>query len=181
MGKAFLHYPKGIVVSCQAFMNHLKEKNGFTLIEVMAVIIILGVLGAIVIPKLTSSTTNARRKADIATAHEVKAALDRYQMEKGTYPKNTELTASEGTVTSSSLIPKYISKLDKSTTQQIVAEGNKGFGVVNIVADATDPTKFTIPDTKTNTIMIYLFGDGLGAEVRVYDEGLKDFLWTSAN
>lgn len=162
-------------------MNNIKREKGFTLIEIMAVIIIIGVLGAVVIPKLTSSTANARRKADIATAHQVKAALDRYQLETGTYPKNTELTGSAGTVTSAKLIPKYISKLDKSTTQQIVPEGNKGFGVEYIVADATDPTKFVIPDTKTNTIMIYLFGDGLAAEVRAYDEGLINVLWTSAN
>lgn len=161
-------------------MNYIKREDGFTLIEVMAVIVIIGVLGAVVIPKLTSSTANARRKADIATAHQVKAALDRYQLETGTYPKNTELTVSQGTVTSSKLIPKYISKLDKSTTQQIVPEGNKGFGVVNIMADSTDPTKFVIPDTKINTIMIYLFGDGLAAEVRAYDEGLN-VLWTSAD
>jgi general secretion pathway protein G len=162
-------------------MNYIKRVNGFTLIEVLAVIIIIGVLGAVVIPKLTSSTANARRKADVATAHEVKSALDRYQLETGAYPKNADLTVTAGTVTSPNLIPKYISKLDKSTTQQIVPEGNKGFGVVNIVADATDPTKIVIPDTKTNTIMIYLFGDGLAAEVRAYDEGLANVLWTSAN
>lgn len=161
-------------------MNNIKRENGFTLIEILAVIVIIGVLGAVVIPKLTSSTANARRKADIATAHQVKAALDRYHLETGTYPKNSELTASAGTVTSSKLIPKFISKLDKTTTQQIVPEGKEGFGVVTIVADSTDPTKFVIPDTKTNTIMIYLFGDGLGAEVRAYDEGLK-VLWTSAD
>jgi len=162
-------------------VNYIKREDGFTLIEVLAVIIIIGVLSAVVIPKLASSVANARRKADIATAHEVKAALDRYQLESGTYPKDADLTVTDGTVTCPDLIPKYISKLDKSTTQQIVPEGNKGFGVVNIVADATDPTKFVIPDTKTNTIMIYLFGNGLAAEVRAYDEGLDDVLWTSAN
>jgi len=160
-------------------MNYIKRENGFTLIEVLAVIIIIGVLGAIVIPKLASSTANARRKADVATAHQVKSALDRYQLETGAYPKDADLTVTAGTVTSSNLIPKYISKLDKSTTQQIVPEGNKGFGVAKIAADATDP--IIIPDTKTNTIMIYLFGNGLAAEVRAYDEGLANVLWTSAN
>lgn len=146
-------------------------------------VIIIGILAAIVIPKLTSSTGVARQKADVATAHEVKAALDRYQLDYEAYPKTAELTVTDGAVVSPKLIPKYISKLDKSTTQQIVPEGNKGFGLVKIVADATDPTKYIIPDTKpvTNTIMIYLSGDGLAAEVRAYDEGLDDVLWSSAN
>lgn len=164
-------------------MNYIKRENGFTLIEVMVVVIIIGILAAIVIPKLTSSTGAARRKADVATAHQVKVALDRYQLDYEAYPKTAELTVNDGAVVSSKLIPKYISKLDKSTTQQFVPEGNKGFGVVKIVADATDPTKFIIPDTKpvSNIVMIYLSGDGLAAEVRVYDEGLDDVLWSSAN
>lgn len=164
-------------------MNYIKRENGFTLIEVMAVIIIIGVLAAILIPKLTSSTVNARRKADVATAHEVKAALDRYQVENGAYPKTGDLTVTDGKVVSSTLIPKYISKLDKSTTQQIVPEDKKGFGLASLTADVTDKTQFSIPDTKpvANTIMIYLSGDGLAAEVRAYDEGLDDVLWTSAN
>ena len=165
-------------------MNYIKRENGFTLIEVLAVIIIIGVLSAIVIPKLTSSTANARRKADVAIAHEVKAALDRYQLETGAYPKDTELTVNEaGVVVNSKLIPKYISRLDKSTTQQIVPEENKGFGLASLEVDATDSTQFSIPNPATvaNTIMIYLSGDGLAAEVRAYDEGLDDVLWTSSN
>lgn len=162
-------------------MNSGKQESGFTLIEVLTVVIIIGILAAIAIPKFASSTVNARRKADVVTAHQLKTALDRYQLEMGTYPKDTELTVAAGSVISPNLIPKFMSKLDKSCTQQIVPEGSKGFGVVNIVEDATDPTKFTIPDTKTNTIMIYLFGNGLDAEVRAYDEGLSNVLWTSAN
>jgi len=162
-------------------MNPGKQESGFTLIEVLTVVIIIGILASIGIPKFASTTANARQKADIATAHQVKTALDRYQLEMGTYPKDTELTVTAGSVISPNLIPKFVSKLDKSTTQQIVPDGNKGFGVVKIVADAIDPTKFTIPDTKTNTIMIYLFANGLDAEVRAYDEGLTNVLWTSAN
>lgn len=164
-------------------MNYIKRENGFTLIEVMVVVIIIGILAAIIIPKLTSSTGLARRKADVATAHEVKAALDRYQLDNEAYPKTAELTVSDGAVVSPKLIPKYISKLDKSTTQQIVPEGNKGFGLASLVVNPTDSTQYSIPNSTTvaNTIMIYLSGNGLAAEVRVYDEGLDDVLWSSAN
>ncbi len=162
-------------------MNYLKRDKGFTLIEVLAVIIIIAGLAAIAIPKLASSTANARQKADVATAHQVKAALDRYQVENGMYPKSTDLSASGGTVTSTKLIPKYISKLDKTTTQQI-AEGKEGFGVKSLLDDGTDETLFVIEDDEpTNIVMIYLFGNGLGAEVRAYNAALDEVLWTSAN
>jgi len=160
-------------------MNYLKQDKGFTLIEVLAVIIIIAGLAAIAIPKLVSSTANARQKADVATAHQVKAALDRYQVENGIYPKN--LTAKDGEVTASGFIPKYISKLDIETTQQI-SEGKAGFGVASLTADET---LFIIPDDETapptKIIMIYLESNGLAAEVRAYDADLSNVLWTSAN
>ena len=165
-------------------MNYIKRDKGFTLIEVLAVIIIISVLTAISILKFSSSTVSARQKADVATAHQVKAALDRYQVENGAYPKNTEFTAASGTVTSAKLIPKYISKLEKTTTQQVVV-GKEGFGVASLTADETDETLLVIPDIETvpptNIIMIYLTSNGLAAEVRAYDETLENVLWTSAN
>ncbi|WP_407308269.1 type II secretion system protein [Desulfosporosinus sp. SB140] len=167
-------------------MNKLKNADGFTLLEVMAVVIIMGIIVAIIIPKLTLSTANARRKADVATAHQIKAAFDRYQVENGIYPKKTEVTIKEtGEVDSVKLIPKYIGKLDRSTTQQVVADENKGFGIAELKADAADSSLYLIPEPKAgdtiHSVMIYLTNDGLAAEVRTYDDDLKNVLWTSAN
>lgn len=167
-------------------MNYIKREHGFTLVEVLAVIIIIGVLGAVAIPKLVSSTINARQKADVATAHQVKAALDRYQLENGAYPiEGTDFKIADGEVIGVGFIPKYISKLDASTTQQAVPENNKGFGIASLVVNPTDSTQYIIPDLGegeiTNIIMIYLNSNGLAAEVQAYDEKLVDVLWTSAN
>lgn len=146
-------------------------------------IAIIGILASIAIPRYTSSTTAARQKADIAIAHEVKAALDRYQLDYEAYPKTSELTVSNGMVICAKLIPKYIGKLDKSITHQIIPDANKGFGLATLSVNAADPESYIIPDTGpvSNIIMIYLSGDGLAAEVRVYNEGLADVLWSSAN
>lgn len=166
-------------------MKKIKRDQGFTLIEVLAVVIIIGVLAAIVIPKLGSSTFNARRKADVATAHQVKAALDRYQVENGNYPKMADLAVNEaGEVVCAGLIPKYMSKLDKTTIQQNAGAANKGFGIGTLTANS-DRTEFSIPvpgaDDLKKTIMIYLDTDGLAAEVLVYNEKSNEILWTSAN
>lgn len=151
-----------------------RQDEGFTLVEVMAVMIIVAVLAAIAIPKLTSSSETARRNADIATGHEVKSALDRYQVENGIYLKYSELGSVEGALTSVNFIPKYISKLDKLTTQQKVEEGQKGFGTAVLPAAGV-----AYPEA-SRLVMLFLTNDGSAAEVRVYGKDLKEVLWTSS-
>lgn len=148
--------------------------RGFTLVEVMAVMIIVAVLAAIAIPKLTSSSDTARKNADIATGHEVKSALDRYQVENGLYPKFSDIVASEGALANADFIPKYVSKLDKSTTQQKAGDTVKGFAKEHL------PTTGSTYPAATRLIMLFLTDDGSAAEVRVYRENLTDVLWTSA-
>lgn len=155
------------------------KRNGFTLVEVLMVVVIISVMAAITIPKISSSSDRARRNADIATAHQVKAALDRYQAENGIYPKpsTAEFSATSGTITAANFIPKYVAKLDTATTQQKTDDANKGFGVETLSADGLIPAS----PTPTNLIMIYLSTDGSGAEVRAYDSKLAEKLWTSSN
>lgn len=163
-------------------MNYRKTDKGFTLIEVLAVIIIIAGLAAIAIPKLIASTANARQKADVATAHQVKAALDRYQVEKGKYP--LDLKTEDGKVICAGFIPQYISKLDKTTTQQI-AEGKEGFGLAGLDASEGDGAGYVIPKDEDTSpprlIMIYMSEDGRAAEVRAYNQQLDKILWTSAD
>lgn len=153
-------------------MNAVKREQGFTLVEVMMVVVILVVLAAVATPKYTASGNSARQNVDIATAHEVMTALDRYQVETGLYPKMSEMTAAAGAITASKFIPAYISKLDSNTTQQRAEESKRGFGIAEL-----SPTGLASPPT--NLIMLYITTNGSGAEVRVYDENLTTVLWSS--
>lgn len=67
-----------------------KYKAGFTLIEIMIVVIILAILAAAVIPRLTGRTQQAkesRAKADIET---LSLALDLYSIDNGFFPSTTQ-------------------------------------------------------------------------------------------
>jgi general secretion pathway protein G len=63
-----------------------KGQEGFTLIEIMVVILILGLLATIVVQNLRGATDRAKRTKAIADIAELKTALDRYYMDNGNYP-----------------------------------------------------------------------------------------------
>jgi len=147
------------------------NKKGFTLLEIMLVVVILSVLAAIAVPRLTASSESAREKADITTGSEIKSALDRYQIENGSYPKPDELRAANGEVTGPVFIPEYIKKLNSSVTQQNAVQEKRGFGIVEIEQ---------INDSNPqHLIMIYLSTDGSAAEVKVFNKNFSEVLWSS--
>ena len=63
-----------------------RRVSGFTLIEVMVVVVILGILAAIIVPKIMSRPEQARIvkvKQDITA---IQSALDLYKLDNGIYP-----------------------------------------------------------------------------------------------
>ncbi len=67
-----------------------RAEQGFTLIEIMVVILILGLLATLVVQNLRGATDKAKRvkaQADIAS---FKTALDRYYMDNGLYPTSDQ-------------------------------------------------------------------------------------------
>lgn len=63
-----------------------RRTSGFTLIEVMVVVVILGILAAIIVPKIMSRPEQARIvkvKQDILA---IQSALDLYKLDNGSYP-----------------------------------------------------------------------------------------------
>ena len=66
-------------------MNN-KNNRGFTLIELMMVVIIIGILAAIVVPRFTGQVEKARMAATKTAIRNIGMALDRYEMENGAFP-----------------------------------------------------------------------------------------------
>lgn len=66
------------------------HQSGFTLLEIMVVVIILGVLAATIIPQFMGSTTEAKVSAAKAHVAELEAAVERYYIHMDRYPTQEE-------------------------------------------------------------------------------------------
>lgn len=63
-------------------MKKLNNKNGFTLIELIMVMIILGILAAVAIPRYMDTIVNAEIASEDAVITNIEAALENYAIHK---------------------------------------------------------------------------------------------------
>jgi type IV pilus assembly protein PilA len=60
-----------------------KSSKGFTLVEIMIVVVIIGLLAAMAIPAFQKVRTNSQDKAVLNNARQLSAAADQYYLENG--------------------------------------------------------------------------------------------------
>ncbi len=66
-----------------------KKQNGFTLIEIMVVVVILGILAAVVVPQIMDRPDTARITKARLDIQSLEGALNQYRLDNFVYP-NTE-------------------------------------------------------------------------------------------
>ena len=64
-----------------------QARQGFTLVELLLVLVILGTLAAIVLPRFTNRTKQAQIAATQTQIATFKTALDAFEVDNGYYPK----------------------------------------------------------------------------------------------
>lgn len=123
----------------------VKGAAGFTLVEIMIVVIILGILAALVIPKFTNASMMAQTSATKDTLRGTRLALERYKMDHNdNYPAIGDLW---GALTG---------KTDRD-------------GTLNAGGDYGPYLKTTPENPYTNSTTVVAFGAGTATDGWEYD------------
>ncbi len=67
-------------------MNRFKDRRGFTLLELLVVLVILSLLAALVVPKIFGTVDESKIKTAKIQLKEIKRALEMYRLDNGSYP-----------------------------------------------------------------------------------------------
>ena len=67
--------------------NKKNRRFGFSLLELLAVVTILGIIAVVVIPRISVSSGEAKKNADQQNRSEINSAVERWYFNTGTWPK----------------------------------------------------------------------------------------------
>ncbi len=112
----------------------MKHNQGFTLIEIMVVVVILGILAAVVVPQVMDRPDTARLVKADSDIKAIESALDLYKLDNFKYP-----TTEEGLEI---LVPKYLKSMQQDPWGQpyyYLSPGDKG--VIDIYTHGADGQK----------------------------------------
>ena len=76
--------------------GHLRAQEGFTLLELLVVMTIIGILAAIAVPALKDSPQRAREAALREDLFTIRSVIDQYHGDKGVFPPDLQTLVSSG-------------------------------------------------------------------------------------
>ncbi len=117
------------------------KRKGFTLIEVLIVVVIMAVLAATIIPQFSSSTEEAKESSLSHNLHTMRGLIEMYKQEHGLYPslanfatQMTSATNSNGGTTGETPYGPYIGE---AVPTNYLNDSN---AVVGVATAGTKPT-----------------------------------------
>ena len=106
----------------------MKKQQGFTLIELMIVVAIIGILAAIAIPAYQDYTIRAQVSEGLNLAGGAKAAVSEYTMDRGSWP---DTNAIAGLSDAGDIQGKYVGQVEVVDGLITVTYGNDAHTTIN--------------------------------------------------
>jgi general secretion pathway protein G len=72
--------------------NPLRQRKGFSLVELVVVVLIMGIIAGVAIPKLMNTTQNAKDNSAKQSLMVLRNAVELYMANNGSYPGSDETT-----------------------------------------------------------------------------------------
>ena len=104
-------------------MTQLSNKRGFTLIEIMVVIVILALLAALVGPKILGRTDDAKIQTTKTQIRSLESALKLYKLDNGVYPTTEQGLNSLVAKPTVGVIPKNYKEGGYIESKQVPKDG----------------------------------------------------------
>ncbi|EMS2333706.1 pilin [Neisseria gonorrhoeae] len=114
-------------------MNTLQK--GFTLIELMIVIAIVGILAAVALPAYQDYTARAQVSEAILLAEGQKSAVTEYYLNHGEWPENN---ASAGVASPTDIKGKYVQKVEVAKGVVTDDKNNNGIDTKHLPSTCRD-------------------------------------------
>lgn len=73
-----------------------RKTAGFTLIEILLVVVIIGILAAVAVPRLTGKVEGAQRNAAKQGVSVIEGAIDVYEVDNGKLPETLQSLITKG-------------------------------------------------------------------------------------